>query len=126
MKITKRHVEYENHQDTLTYYDGELKNVDVNYMMSDTLEISFIIFIGEGEVLFTRMNDEMLTPHAFYHKERNKKKYPGIGDFINSDEFKSILKIYLGNSSRIVHCYMYGYTQPTRLEGVKRNGSVVG
>ena len=126
MKITKRHVEYENHQDTLTYYDGELKNIDVNYMMSDTLEISFIIFIGVKEVLFTRINDEMLTPPVFYHKERNKKKYPGIGDFINSDEFKSILKIYFGNSSRIVYCYMYGYVQPTRLEGVKRNGSVVG
>lgn len=126
MKVTKRHVEYETHQDTLTYYDGELKTVDVRYMMSDTLKISFIIFIGNEEVLFTKMNDEMLTPHKFYHKEINKKKYAGIGDFINSDEFKTILKIYLGNSSRIVYCYMYGYAQPTRLEGVKRNGSVVG
>lgn len=127
MKVVSKLVEIvePHHCEIMHYYDGELKTIDVDFPIEEN-NLHFIVFRDNNSVLFTQINSNPANS-GYYFNACKDTKYPTIGDFTESTDFKNIIKRLIGTESMTVNCYVPGYSYEQYISGKEnKQSSIVG
>ena len=129
MNIVAKYAEFAEpkHSEMLRYYDGELKTIDIDFEIEEDITLHFIVFRDDKTVLFTQINDKIATCGNYYNA-CHETKYPYIDDFVESKDFKDIMRRLIGTEEMTVKYYALGTDYRTAYISGKANNksSVVG
>ena len=129
MKIVAKYAEFTEpkHSEVLRYYDEKLKTIDIDFEIEKDATLHSIVFIDDKTVLFTQINDKIATCGNYYNACR-ETEYPYIDDFVESKDFKDIMKRLIGTEEMTVKYYALGSDYRTTYISGKANNksSVVG